>query len=152
MKKLKKKTIIKKRGVALLVAILVSSVALAVGLGVYNRTYKELIFASFWKQTLIASSAADSGLECALYWELNPAANAKCFKQTVSGPLWTPGEFGSFQADIIDGVGPCVKVVIDWNAGISATTTVARGYNVSCAEVDLGINPRVVERGFGFSL
>ncbi|MFZ2303769.1 MAG: hypothetical protein WAV98_03220, partial [Minisyncoccia bacterium] len=63
----------RKRGVVLLIAILVGGVALAVGFGVYHRTYKELLFASFWKQTQVAFSAADSGLECALYWELHPA-------------------------------------------------------------------------------
>ncbi|MHB1118015.1 MAG: hypothetical protein ACYCZ7_00580 [Minisyncoccota bacterium] len=42
-----KKSTIQKRGAILLISILVSSVALAVGFGVYNRAYKVLLFGSF---------------------------------------------------------------------------------------------------------
>lgn len=142
-----------KKGAVLLIAILVASVALAVGFGVYNRTYKELLFASFWKQTQIAFASADTGLECALYWELHPATPATCFgNQTVTGLSWpSPDMFGSFEKDI-DTNGPCVKVTIAWNALLSATTTESKGYNASCAVVNAGTNPRIVERGLGFSL
>lgn len=136
------------KGSVLLIAILVGGVALAIGLGVYDRTYKELLFTSFWKQTQIAFSAADSGLECALYWELHPGAggigSAKCFGGAVNG--WDPKVgTGSFQIDLVSGVGPCVKVDVG-GSGV-ATTTTARGYNVSCADVTAGTNPRIVERG-----
>lgn len=80
-----KKNSSSKRGVVLLISVLVASVALAVGLGVYQRTYKELYFSSFWKQTQIASVAADSGLECATYWDLHPSATPQCFTVTVPG-------------------------------------------------------------------
>lgn len=138
------------RGVVLLIAILVSSVALAVGFGVYNRTYKELLFASFWKQTQIAFSSADSGLECALYWELHPA-QATCFNITIPLATWTPGNATlptGFNLDTPNG--GCVNIRIAWNG--TSTTTEARGYNASCAAVGAGTNPRVVERGLGFSL
>ena len=69
-----------RRGAALIMAVLMSSVMLSVGLGVYQRTYKALYFASFWKQTQIAFAAADSGLECALYWDLHqPVTDYTCF-------------------------------------------------------------------------
>ena len=136
----------RKRGVVLLLAIFVSSVALAVGFGVYNRTYKELLLASFWRQTQTAFSAADSGLECALYWQLHPSTPVTCFGQTVSG--WTPGSAGSFEVNTVPGVGPCVNVVIAWDAGLSATTTTSRGYNDICGSTSL----RRVERGLGAAL
>lgn len=136
-----------KRGAVLLIAILVSSVALAVGFGVYNRTYKELLFASYWKQTQIAFSAADAGLECALYWELHPA-QATCFNTTIPLATWTPGELtapGGFELNVPGG--GCVNIKIEWNTALSATTTEARGYN-TCDTT----SPRRVERGLGFSL
>lgn len=132
-----------KKGAVLLIAIMVASVALAVGMGVYNRTYKELLFASYWKQTQIAFSAADSGLECALYWNLHPAAQASCFGNPIVG--WIPGAEGNFKVDIVSGVGPCVNVDISWNG--TSTTTVARGYNDACDSTSL----RRVERGLGVS-
>lgn len=132
-----------KRGAVLLIAILVSSVALAVGFGVYNRTYKELLFASFWKQTQIAFSSADAGLECALYWELHQTSPASCFGSVIPTTTWTPGEAKNFDL-VVPGAG-CVNINISLIAG--ATTTVARGYN-TCDTT----NPRRVERGLGFSL
>lgn len=142
-----------KKGAVLLIAILMSSVALAVGFGVYNRTYKELLFASFWKQTQIAFSAADSGLECMLYWQLHPstgspAGSAQCFGPTVPG--WTPPNATTGSIDIDVPGGGCANVTVAWDGAKNATTTVAHGYNNSCATK--GTNPRTVERGLGVAL
>lgn len=140
-----------KKGAVLLIAILVASVALAVGFGVYNRTYKELLFASYWKQTQVAFSSADAGLECALYWELHQAAGPECFGGSI-GNGWVPGEEtipAGFDIDLPEG--GCVNIRIIWDPGPpSATTTSARGYNVPCSDILTG--SRVVERGLGFSL
>lgn len=140
----------KERGAVLLIAILVSSVALAVGFGVYNRTYKELLFASYWKHTQIAFSSADAGLECALYYELHPTiAPVRCFNTEILSATWTPGQPTAplgFNLPV-PGAG-CVNIRIAWNG--TATTTEARGYNVPCAELSTG--SRIVERGLGFSL
>lgn len=125
------------RGAIFLIAMLVASVALAIGIGVYNRTYKELLFASFWKQAQTAFSAADSGLECALYWDLHPAS-ATCFGSAIS--TWTPGNAGSFDANVGTG---CVHVDITKVGSAPVVTTIqAHGYN-TCNTVDL----RRVERG-----
>lgn len=135
-----------KRGAVLMIAILVASVALAVGFGVYNRTYKELLFASYWKQTQVAFSSADAGLECVMYWELHPGSggfnSASCFGATI--PDWDPLATGTFNLNV-PGSG-CVNINVFLNAG--ATTTEARGYNDACGST----NPRRVERGLGFSL
>ena len=131
-------------GAVLLIAILVSSVALAVGIGVYNRTYKELLFASFWKQTQVAFGAADAGLECALYWDLHQigATSASCFGGQVfladGVTPWNPSLNGSASLSVTTPL--CVTIEITKNAG--ATTIKSRGYN-SCSLT----NPRRVERG-----
>lgn len=142
------------RGAVLLIAVLVASVALAVGFGVYNRTYKELLFGSYWRQTQIAFSSADSGLECALYWELHPTTPATCFggisvNTSLGGASWDtsiPGNAGTFKVDV-PGAG-CVDVIIDWDSVLLATTTTARGYNDACSST----NPRRVERGLKASI
>lgn len=140
----------KERGAVLLIAILVSSVALAVGFGVYNRTYKELLFASYWKQTQIAFSSADAGLECALYYELHPTITpVMCFNTEILSATWTPGEATALEGFNLDVPNAgCVNIKIEWNTILSATTTEARGYNDACDST----NPRRVERGLGFSL
>lgn len=123
-----------KNGAALLMAVLMASVMLSVGLGVYQRTYKELYFSSFWKQAQIAFAAADSGLECALYWDLHKAATASCFGADVVG--WDPSgnASASFSINI-----PCVSIEIIKSG--SATTIKSRGYNTCDTN-----NPRRVER------
>lgn len=141
----------RKKGAVLLIAVLVASVALAVGFGVYQRTYKELLFGSYWRQTQIAFSSADSGLECAMYWLLHPggggAGTANCFGSVISG--WDPKvQTGNFNLTV-PGAG-CANVVIAWDPTVlpaGATTTVVKGYN-DC----IITNPRSVERGLGAAL
>lgn len=133
------------RGAVLLIAILVASVALAVGMGVYNRTYKELLFGSFWKQTQVAFAAADAGLECILYWDIQDPAptNYSCFGN--SSGVWPTFIVGVPQILSMNVSGACVNVEITKNAAVPNTTIRARGYNVPCASISSG--SRVVERG-----
>lgn len=137
----------KKKGVALLIALLISSVALAVGVGVYNRSYKELVISSFWKQAQIAFSAADAGLECAMYWDKNKTPSPTCF----NGPLgtWNPTQnlpLASF-SDIPVGDG-CVSVTIEKGLATDGVTTIttikSRGRNTCSSNV-----LRLVERAVG---
>ncbi len=57
------------KGFILLIAVLVSSIILAISLGIYSLSIKEVILASFLKQSSRAFGAADRGIECALYWD-----------------------------------------------------------------------------------
>ena len=137
------------KGAALLMAVLISAVMLSVGLGVYQRTYKQLVFASFWKQVQIAFAAADGGLECALYWDLRRASatSASCFGSPVLltsgvGVLWNPSANLSVNLTMNTTAG-CVIVDITKNVTTSVTTIQSRGYNDACGS----ISPRRVERG-----
>lgn len=143
------KTSSKQRGVVLLIAVLVASVVLAVGIGVYQRTYKELYFSSFWKQTQLAAAAADSGLECALFWELHPAdlvsGKAQC---SLSYFPWNPAALSPWSFDLDTDGGGCASVTIIKPALSGLSTHIeARGYNSTCLVKEAGTNPRIVERG-----
>lgn len=136
------KTQRQERGAVLLIAILVASVALAVGMGVYNRTYKELLFGAFWKQTQIAFAAADAGLECALYWDLQDPVptNYSCFGNSdAPWPTFTEGIPEVLSMNVS---GACVNVEITKNTVVPNTTIRARGYNTCDSN-----SPRRVERG-----
>lgn len=126
----------KKRGVAFIIAILVSSVALAVGMGVYQRTYKELLLGSFWKHTQTAFSATVSGLECAKYRESFPGAGS-CFNNTFTWSPSNPGEWSPSSLNVGDG---CVKIIVTKDT--SGTTITSRGSNGACGTTNL----RRVER------
>jgi hypothetical protein len=56
-------------GFVLLFSVLVSSILLAVGLGIFSIAYKELLLSSSDRESQIAFYAADSGAECAIYWD-----------------------------------------------------------------------------------
>ena len=51
-------------------AVLVATLALAVGLAIYSLTARELDLSSVATQSLYAVYAADTGIECAQYWDL----------------------------------------------------------------------------------
>jgi hypothetical protein len=57
------------KGFTLFVALVVSSMLLAVGFSLSNIILKQLIFSSSGKESQLAFYAADSGAECALFWD-----------------------------------------------------------------------------------
>ncbi len=64
-----KKLLKQKRGITVLIAALVSSILLAIGLSIFNTTVKDLFFASSAKESLVAFYAADAAAECAQFWD-----------------------------------------------------------------------------------
>ena len=64
-----KKTANPTRGITLLVAVILSSVVLSVALSLLDVAYKQQLLASTAKQSQYAFYAADSAMECALYYD-----------------------------------------------------------------------------------
>ena len=60
-----------KRGFTIFFAVLVGSLALAVGLAIYDLLVRELALSQTATESQYAIYAADTGAECALYWDLN---------------------------------------------------------------------------------
>ena len=58
-----------KNGFTVFFAVLVSSLALAVGLAIYDLLQRELALSQVATQSQYAIYAADTGAECALYWD-----------------------------------------------------------------------------------
>jgi len=56
-------------GFILLLAVLVTGILLAIALGVFAISLKEVILASYLKQSARAFSAADRMVECVLFWD-----------------------------------------------------------------------------------
>ncbi|MDD5050417.1 MAG: hypothetical protein PHV93_01585 [Candidatus Pacebacteria bacterium] len=166
----KKKTYLKRRGVTVLVASLVASILLAIGLSIFNTTVKDLFFAATAKESQIAFYAADTAAECAQYWDYKGAifATSSNSIQTVagsgrtcvssnqditSGAKWVPTAHSSaspayfdtqFQISFTTPNNACADVTVTKTAlpdGINSATTIsAYGYDTSCADVNSG-NP-----------
>ncbi len=148
---MKKKEIKKNRGFVLLFVIVISSIILAITLGVANIALKEIKFSTEAKDTNNSFLAADTGLECALY---NDKSTVNAFTSpspatiTCNGsPVTLNGTSPSWNF-ILSGLGSggqgCTKVTIDKSA-TPTTVITSKGYNigdVSC----LSSNPNRVER------
>ncbi len=72
-----------KKGFTILYAMLVSSLLLSIGLGIYGILIKDLILSSAASNSQIAIFAADSGLECALYWDLKGPSSGPTVGQSI---------------------------------------------------------------------
>jgi hypothetical protein len=55
----------------LLFTLLISSILLATGLGISRLVVRQITLASLGRESQVALFAADSGIECALHWELS---------------------------------------------------------------------------------
>jgi len=84
-------------GVALFVAVMTASIALVIGIGALNISLKEIKLSSLGGESSVAFYAADTGLECALYWDLDsagsifatssasaPAGNSDCIGEDIT--------------------------------------------------------------------
>lgn len=99
------------RGFTLLIAVVLTSVLLSVGLALLDVAYKQILLSSTASQSTVAFYAADSVLECALYWDQqftafdfqNPLTSVTC--RNIAIPL-TTSVSGSTRTTTFDV--PCV--------------------------------------------
>lgn len=131
------KKIKKNKGFVLLFSVMLSSIILAVALGVANIAYKEIRFSTSTKDTNNAFLAADTGTECALF---NDRSDGNSFVQTGgTGVVQCLGGYislsGSFPvlSFIMSGLGTngqgCAIVTVD-KTNLSAITLISKGYNI----------------------
>jgi hypothetical protein len=77
----------KNKGFTLLIAIITTSMLLIVSFVVVNIALKQLILASAAKESQYAFYAADSGTECAVYWDLPKDGSISKFDVTTPGVI-----------------------------------------------------------------
>lgn len=126
----------------MLIAVLVSSVLLALGFAIYNIVSKELIFSSAGRESQFAFYAADSGAECALYWDYkhdafatsSPLTEVQCGDKTV--PLTRDYDVGNdiYTTTLSFSMGdsassPCADVSVVRRHDPQRTTIESLGYN-----------------------
>ena len=165
------KKIKKSRGFALLFAVLAASLLLSIGLSIFDLTVKELALSSYGRESQFSFYAADSGAECALYWDIkgnNGATFATSSNDTLGASSITCGntalpitvvssdsrnEVLTFSMPLNDVTNKnyCSIVVIsksDSNGdGLSNTNINSSGYNVcNTSAVPTWGNPNLVER------
>lgn len=139
-------------GFVILFAVTLSSILLAIALGVVNIALKEVKFGTSAKDTNNAFFAADSGIECAL---VNDKSGTSLFVTGTSPTLVcnnnaistveSPASFWTFALSGLGSSGQsCAKVTV--NKTVSPNTAViAKGYNIGDATCSSS-NPDRIER------
>ncbi|OHB09972.1 MAG: hypothetical protein A3H52_01005 [Candidatus Zambryskibacteria bacterium RIFCSPLOWO2_02_FULL_39_26] len=142
-----------KKGFTLLVAIITTSLLLIVSFVVSNIALKQLVLASASQESQYSFYNADSGIECATYWDLKDQSNPSPFATTssgttqiscngqsfnVGGPAMTNAGGGIYYQDITINLSKgCawVRVIKRYAGSIPVLTTIidSRGYNTCVA-------------------
>ncbi len=129
------------KGYTLLFAVLVSALTLSVGISILNISKKEFLLASSARESTTAFYAADSGIECAVYYDNlgkfsitdNTFANGMtCSNSSVGTPTYTAGSPQIYTFDINRNDISCARIIIQKFAvgGPISTSIESRGYNV----------------------
>lgn len=113
------------RGFTLLFAVLVGSLLFSVGLAVANLAIKELTLSAAGKESEKAFYAADTGIECALYWDRRVAGT---FPDSETAPR---------RASITCNAAAIALTVANETPS-AATTTFRIDISPSCADVVVG--------------
>lgn len=149
----------KNRGFTLIIAIVAMSLLLIIGYMVVNITSKQFSLTLSERESQKAFFAANSGIECALYWDNNhpslPTAFATSSENTIicNGQSFDVGDVGydnpmEFQINLD---AECVLVSVTktdtgGSPAIIQTNIEARGYNVGSGNASCQSGSKRVER------
>ena len=146
------------KGYTLLFAVLVSSLVLSVGISILNISKKEFLLASSARESTTAFYAADSGLECAKYYDdlgyfdspTPTVGDTKCALTTITTPIVN----GNFQININNSACAIISVkkTLNTTTNVLVTNIESRGYNIgwngsSCSSP----SPKRVERALYYT-
>jgi len=140
-------------GFTLLLTSLVASLMLTIAASMFTLVQKQIILSAIGRDSQFAFYAADSGAECALYWDfrhsafssVTPFTTAVCDGESL-GTITFAG-YGTPMEFEYEPNGYCARVSVTKAApvnGVSRTTIYARGYSSSCASIET--NARALER------
>ncbi|MES2134903.1 MAG: pilus assembly PilX N-terminal domain-containing protein [Patescibacteria group bacterium] len=144
------------RGFTLLLAVLIGSILIAIGSAIFNIVSKQIILSSSGRESQFAFFAADTGIECALYWDVkqsafattSPLTQVACgggladVTRTPGGTALRPTYTSVFSFPLDGGVtNPCVIVTVVKTFYPTETVVASQGYN-TCVTT----NPLRLER------
>jgi hypothetical protein len=125
------------KGFALLFAVLLSSIILAIAIGVTSISLNEINFGTSGKDAGDAFFAADTGAECALFYDSStPANNAftGTAQMSCAGNVISPAQTSPLVSTfVVSGLGSsgnaCAMVTVDKSNPGGTTAIVSKGYN-----------------------
>jgi Tfp pilus assembly protein PilX len=147
------------RGFTLLLAALVSSITLAIGVSIFEITQKQIILSSLGRDSQFAFYTADTGAECALYFDVRgdihpntfatstfsqPAQSVLCNQTTAAVTVTSATSDSAVSAFQFEPGGLCAIVTVTKQSSNPKTRIHADGYSTNCASI--ATNPRALQR------
>lgn len=137
------------KGFTLLIAIVITATLLLVSTGIVSVAVKEAFLSSSARESQHAFYAADTGIECAAYWDLVGIEGVSAFSTTTSGVTINcngqsivPTEQGDISTFSFNFAPLPYCAVVTVTKSVNSTVVQSRGYN-TCDST----NSRRVERG-----
>ncbi len=124
-------------------SVLIASIILAISLGVYALSIKDIVLAGYLKDSAVAFGAADKGVECALYWDRTAPQNGMPYTIFSTSTDYTPIVFGvsGVPTPICDTTR--LDTLVSWNVkNLPDATTGTTKFTLdfpdsTCAEVEI---------------
>ncbi len=129
------------KGFVILFAVIIATIIALIGAGIFSVAFKETVLSSTASESQIALFAADTGMECALYYEYqNSTASTINCSGSSSLPV-TAGQVYDYRF-IMSGTPSCGFVSVDHASDrttndingvpvtVMGTRIISRGYNV----------------------
>jgi hypothetical protein len=133
------------KGFTILLAALVTSLVLTLGISIFSVAQKQVILSSLGRSSQYAFYAADTGAECALYWDvrfdyfsstspsgITPACDGAALVLTGA-----PGALPYTMGFEFEPNGYCSQVSVTKSATDPKTIIHADGFSTPCAEISL---------------
>lgn len=142
----------KNRGFTLFIAIIVMGTLLLIAAGIVSLATRQALISASGRESQHAFYAADTGIECALYWDVQNPAGFSAFSTSTSSTIncnnssavvgGSPVSTFSFNLTP-DPDSYCVSVTVTkaYVSNVLKTTIESKGYNTCDSS-----NPRRVER------
>jgi len=151
------------KGFTLLLAALVASIVLALGTSIFGLVQKEIILSSIGRDSQYAFYAADTGAECALYWDVryryfgvdepvDPVPALRCAEDDICDDAddncTHTGEYPQTLSFQFEPNGFCTNVYIRKTQDGETVRTVVRadGFSRNCNAVDDSGSSRILQR------
>lgn len=142
----------KEKGITLFIAIIITATLLLISVAIVTLAVKEAFLSSTYRDSQYAFYAADTGAECAIYWDVNNPNNVSAFAtSSVNTRIFCLGNTIDPTRVVLGGSGTstfhinyqaetyCADVLVAKNAD-GTTKIESLGYN-NCTS-----NPRRVQR------
>lgn len=149
------------RGFTVLLAALVASVTLALGISIFEITQKQIMLSSLGRDSQFAFYSADTGAECALYWDIrheyfgtstppnlvapdDPACAGQKLNATGRPQVGEQNPYPYTMRFQFNTGGLCSQVTVKKDSADPRTVIHADGFSANCNS--LGTNPRTLQR------